>query len=618
MADVNIPGNGSDTTGNGTQGNPYKTVNKALNGNTVPAGTTTLYVDLAAPAQVQASPSNTTGIGFNNSALLRVRPYGAGQRAKILAYQRAFSACGSGSLDWEDVDLEAGPAPSGNYTALLFDGGGTFRMSRSKITRFFTSIRAGGGADGNVLVDQVVCDQPTNSGIVMDTKPGVQVSSNGIIRRCSVTIGAPTKNDPFVLHDGGIGVATGWLVEDNEVLAADTATCESGIDIQQQWRGTTVRRNKVTGARGGTGTLGATGWGYTEGDWICPGGKYGPPSVATRALLLSTYYVEGQTGTGTRKLIGGGHCVFVTADSNSAYNGIYQFTGSNPGVLGSWVGPMVPGDLEAVYNKVYENEFYNCTAGMQIRHPGSQFGANIIRGMYGSTQGAAHAFYIMGSAYGIKSHGLDIQMEDSAKAVTNSGDTMVRIQALNSLIPTRTRLTLKGSKLYRPTRWGATPFISIDSAADLSKVIADYNAYVKKADTDSSVIAQVAGVNKTFEQWKTDSGEDNSGSDVYPSKTNAGIDEDNRIVEGSSLIGLGGPVTGFDAEVVAHDIRGIDRNDPCEPGAYAYDNPTTSVVALAAPERPSALACGRPWVRPAGRRPAAPDSRKPPPGSRGR
>lgn len=546
--------------GDGSQLTPYNSGAQLPHTNGLFADDTTLNVKAGATLAV---PMNTGGAGFRppSGGTLIVRAYGGGARPRLTFTGRGFVADGVGSLlDVQDVELA--DAGASDLTAITSISGGGLTLARCKLSGWFVQIKAGTGA---VLIEDNELWHYAWNGVKIDAEAAYALCTNGIIRRNTITAATDdvAGQDPIVLHDGGIGLGTGWIVEDNEVHAGNPES-ESGVDFQQQFRGVIVRGNRV---------YGASQWGFAQGSLF----KGGVTRVMnTRSAMLAYYNREKYIGNavlpGDANVIHGGHCCWVTSDG--ANNGLYQLTGSDPRELAAWTGPMVAADLLSLKTLVYQNVLEGHAAGIQIQHPGTEIVANDVRGVtmvYGQT------LKLYDMAYGVKIW--DNEFETSGGAASTRA--LVRVDALESRIAATTRATIKNTKFRAASNKTGAVF-DIAASADLSYLVTNHNAYLRP--TLGSNFATIAGAAKTFAEFKAANGGSDANSQ-HITIAAALIDSTGRLLDGSPLIGAGTARSGLDGSIPAVDVEGNAVSSPSDIGGYRYLSSSEAVAVAPTPRR---------------------------------
>lgn len=542
MTDIFLDGNAAGG-GNGSQGSPYNSVTSVPNTSGVLANaSTTLYFrgGTTVPMDIGAGLRPPAG------GTLLVRPYDGGALPVIASVKKGFLSNGVGSLlDVRQVKLTQDAASATGIQAI---DGGSLTLQLVTMTGWYNAVKCG---TGTLLVEDNDISAFAWNGISCDAVYDAAIAVNAIFRRNLITARSTgaAGQDPFVLHDGGIGLGTGYLVEDN-VIQASNPQSESGmVDEQQQYRGVIVRGN--TG-------YGATQWGYAQGSLIKNTAHY---TFATKSAMLDFYSREGLVGkpllADNSNLINCGHIAIVTSDG--ANNGIYQLTGNDPTTSGAWAGPMTADDLLAVKSLIYENTVSGHGGGVQIQHPGTQFVSNAVLGITGA-YGAALKLYSMG--YGVKAWDNDFEL--ATGAATARG--IVRVDPLLAQIATRQRLVLRNTKVRADTTHTG-PFFDLGSANDAGQIDSDYCGYIRPAL--SNAFALVAGVSKTFAEFKALNGSSDAHSQNITTAA-ALIDADGRLLDGSPLIGAGVARSGLDPSIPATDVDGNALSSPPDIGAYRY------------------------------------------------
>lgn len=560
MTTYYVSGNGSDSNDGLSSGAPKATIAGIPNtGGVFTGGNTTIYFEAG------TTITNTSGSTWSVSsgATLTLRAYGGGTRPLIncSGSGSGFKTTGSGSLlDAQDIQLIKAATTA---TAIDAQGGGSLRASNVKVSGWGMGIR---GGSETILVEDCEVLQPLRSCIFVEALAANPSAVNGIIRRNTCAGATPSIGDPIVLHGGGYGLSTGWIIEDNSTifLNPDTET-ETGIDTQEQFRGTIVRRNYCSGSAS---------WGLTQGKLFYDNNS--TRAFNTLTQMLARFNRQGVAGTGP-ETIKAGDIAFVTADG--ANNGIYLLSGNNPSVIGGWTGPMTATEFSDLsHTLIYENVFESNPAGILIRHPGTEFVANRVI----SDLAYNEAIKLDDTAYDIKAWDNVFQSTNGGAANT---ENLLRVEALDSNIAQRLRLTIKNN-VFRQRLNHTGALISLGSSNDLGYITSDYNAFI--ADEGVSDAAwpnfATAGGNKTFSEWKTA----NSGSDahsLWQTPETALIDENSRPLDSSTFIDAGTARSGLDGSIPATDVEGNAVTVPPEIGAYRYVSESAQAAVVPTPRR---------------------------------
>lgn len=503
------------------------------------AGTSINAVSTASPFRTASGKS------------LTIQAYGGGAKPRLVVPSNGlgFRATGTGSIDFQDVALVSSGVVGNGVESRT---GGGCRLARVDIEGFFNSGKIG---TGTVLVEDSTFRVPGNNGLMIDAHRDSPVGNSGIIRRSQFYQANPTDNDMLVLHDGGYGLRTGWLIEDFSVIAGSGSSCESGMDLQQQFSGTIVRDGYISGALQ---------WGFVQGSLLKAGGTH---SFATKAAMLAKFIrEEGGPGAGT-EVINGGHCAFVTADGGN--NGIYQLTGSDPSLSASWTGPMSAADLAATPTLIYRLIVENCAAGMQVQHPGTQLSDSVFRditlGPWGSGGGTLLKFYEM--AWDCEVWNTVFSSRSGGSASTR---VAVRVDQLPSQVAQRTRARLKNCVIrQRANHTGS--FVQFESANDHGYLVSDYNAWLADEGVSDGAwpdFASTNGTNRTYSAFQTANSSDSHS--LWQTPTTANVDGDSRPQTGSNLIGAGVARSTLDGDIPATDLEGRTIASPPDIGAYSF------------------------------------------------
>lgn len=585
---------GSDSNDGLSSGAPKLTVNGCAGANGTFAAETTLYVAAgSAPVIGDTRATSSTGQDFRTpaGANLTIRAYGGGSRPQITMLGRGFKTQTTGNLDIQDVNILQDPTaqPSTLGNGLTSRTGGGMRVVNCDITGFFNAIQCG---TGTVMIDTVRVYSPGNNGFYVDIAADATLGSGGIIRSCEGYARNPTGNDMLTLHNGGIGVANDWLIEDCLMSATDGAAMESGCDIGEQYIGATIRRNRF---------IGPVQWGFVQGSLVRGGLNR---NFTTRSLMLAAYTRENigiNDDGGNPNFVGsitGGTVAFVTADG--ANNGIYQLTGNDPAELASWTGPMTADDLIATPSIYYQNQVIGSVGGLQLQHPGTQFVANTLTDVtLGDWLITTSGSYGGGSMIGATAMAYGCKLLDNVFAtssgkyrsvqtgnLTTSTRDMVSITALRSQITQRTRLTLKGNVIRQRAEHMGN-FVSFAATADHGYLDSDYNAWIADSgvgDATWPAFSDSAGTSRTFTAYKAINGGSDAHS-LWQTPETALIDSDCRPLDSSTLIGAGVARSGIDVGIPSQDVEQTPVSIPPDIGAYAYVSEAAQSAVRATPRR---------------------------------
>lgn len=558
---------GLDSNSGVDSANPKQTISGLATANTFP-DTMILYLKtgttISAGTSILSTPSN---------ASLTFRSYGGGARPTVTA--RGFVAAGTGSIDVQDVDFD--DAVAGEGVCLQAKTGGNMSVVNSDIHGFGTAIKCG---TGTVYVNNIWCDKPASNGFQLDCPYDKALATSVQVLNSRFTAASPTAQDLLVLHDGGIGLLTGAVVAGNRIEALGGAYVESGIDVQQQFKGALVYGNTV---------VGSSQWGLVMGS-LYKGGS-SSYTFNTKAQMLAAFSREGTTASGTgvgtgATIIHCGHCAWVTADGGN--NGLYQLTGNDPNVAGGWTGPIAVADMADSPNLIYGNRFIDCVAGVQVQHPGSQIVANVFLGTtlgnwYGpdvsNGSGNVISFYDMGydclvmdnvfaTASGKYTEiGAD---GDPTGTLLTSTKAAVQIKAIHARIAQRSRAVFTGN-VVRMRAEHEGPFVEFVDADDATYFDSDYNAFIADVGVSDGTWPEFcddAGTARTFSAFKTANSSDSHS--FFQTPETAVIDSECRPGDGSTLIAAGVARAGLDGAIPATDSEGNALSSPPDIGGYRY------------------------------------------------
>lgn len=564
---------GNDSTGDGSQGNPYLTIAKCADGSGSFVNDN-IVIYCAAGTTITANTPTSSPFSTQTNKSLTLRAYGSGARPILTFSNRGFRCLGTGTADYQDVDMYG--AATGNGVEARTGGG--CRLVNTDIHGFNVSVKCGTGA---VYIDGCYIDKPASNGILVDAAADQNIASSVQILNTRCLASSPTQQDLLVLHDGGIGVYSGAIINNVRVEALGGNSVESGIDIQQQFRGTTIKNSTI---------IGASQWAIVMGSLF----KGSTTEFTTKAAMVAYFNREGIIGAPIiynasgvpQNILNGGHCAWVTADGGN--NGLWQLTGNDPTVGASWSGPYTAADMAATPNLIYGNLIRGCVAGVQFQHPGTQFVANAVLDVTGgdwvggdsSGTGNPCSFYDMG---------YDCKVEDNIFATTDTkytpagggspvGSTRsaVYVRALNSHIAARTRATFTGN-VIRQRAEHTGPFVQFAATADHGYLVSDYNAWIADSGVSDGTWPEFcndAGTSRTFTSFKTTNGSSDAHS-LWQTPTTAVIDSDSRPSDGSTLIGAGVARSGLSGSIPATDSEGVAVSSPPDIGAFAYVSQAT-------------------------------------------
>lgn len=559
---------GNDANSGADFAHAKRSVQGCANADGTFAGDTTLIFE--AGTQIAADTNQTTRptspFRTPAGASLTLRAHGGGARPHITCANRGFQCLGSGSADYQDVDIYG--AATGNAVEAR-TGGGT-RLVNVAIHGFNVSVKCGTGA---IVMDGLLIDKPASNGVQVDAAADQAVAASIYANDVHCIAGSPTVQDLFVLHDGGYGVRAGALLQGIRIEALAGCYVESGIDIQQQFKGTTLRDFSI---------FGASQWGIVMGS-LYKGGS-GTYTFATKSQMLAAYNREG-IGSGATT-INAGHCAWVTSDGGN--NGLWQLTGSDPNVAGSWTGPMTADDIAANPNLIYQGIVQACVAGVQVQHPGTQIaGVSIVDitggnwvGADAAGSGQPLAFYDMGYGCAVEdcvvasSNSKYPEIGSDGKPTGNllsSVKPVLHVKAIHARIAQRQRVKLSGS-IVRQRLFHTGPVLELLAAADRGYIVSDYCAYTNDNGL-GGVFAADGGTDRTFAAWKTSNGNSDAHSQ-WDTAAVLKIDDACRLLSGSPLIGAGVARSGLDGSIPAVDAEGNTLSSPPDIGAYRYLSPS--------------------------------------------
>lgn len=227
--------NGNDTTGAGTEANPYKSIkNSTVGGAFNPAnarffirrGTTVLMAG-------EIHPNGSFYIG----------PYGEGDEAATLVSNNGgtyYLATGTGAAATDDIvfdsmtliDADTSSVVSGVYQNNA--GSGRVIVKDCIIQDFFNGIMTQRGTGHQILRNRITGSR--NCGVMVE-HASVAAPSNMLIANNYVASSEAT-NDGIVLH-AGTSDGYGNIIQDNVVISG----AEQCIDVMQMFPGTLVLRN---------------------------------------------------------------------------------------------------------------------------------------------------------------------------------------------------------------------------------------------------------------------------------------------------------------------------------------------------------------------------------------
>lgn len=576
---------GLDANNGLTSGAPKRTISGLASGGTF-ADTLTLYCKTGTTIS-----AGTGSISTPSNASLTFRSYGGGTRPVVTT--RGFVASGTGSIDVQDVDFRESVAGEGS--CFICYTGGNLSLVNSKMQGFAVTIRCG---TGTIYIRNIWIDKPAQNGFKLDCPYDQPIATSVQILDSWFTAGSPTQQDLLVLHDGGIGLLTGAVIDNCTLEVAGDAYVESGIDIQQQFKGTIVRNCTV---------IGASQWGLVMGSLF----KTSTTSFSTKAAMLARFNREGDYGSfagvgnpvlpNNANVIHCGHCARVTADGGN--NGFYQLTGNDPSVAGGWTGPMTASDFSVNPNLIYGNKFINCVAGVQIQHPGSQIVANtFIDTTLGNWSGAdvqsgagnIISFYDMGYECLVMdnvfstSSGKYIEIGTDGNptgSLLTSTRAAVNIKPLRSGVSQRSRAVFTGN-VVRQRAEHEGPFVEFVASADATYFDSDYNAFIADVGVSDGTwpeFCDQGNTSRTFSAYKTANSSDSHS--FFQTPTTAVINTDCRPGDGSTLIAAGVARAGLDVSIPATDSEGNAISSPPDIGAYRYLSEIVAATLTPTPRR---------------------------------
>lgn len=575
---------GSDTTGDGSSGNPYQTIAKCANGSGSFVNDDIL-IYCAAGTTITANTPTSSPFSTVSGRNLTLRAYGGGARPEITCSNRGFRCLGAGSMDFQDVNITGGSAG----TAAESLTGGGMSLVNTELRGFAVTVRCGSGV---IYANNMTIDKPSQNGLKVDANFDQPIATSIQILNSTFIAASPTQQDLLVLHDGGIGLLTGAIIDGCRLEALGTAYIESGIDIQQQFKGTIVRNNTV---------IGASQWGLVMGSlW-----KGSTTSFSTKAAMLAYFSREGQVGApvlpGNANVIHGGHCARVTADGGN--NGFYQLIGNNPSQAAAWDGPLSAGDFSANPNLIYCNKFIDNVAGVQVQHPGSQIVANVFLGTTLGNWSGADVASGAGNILSLYDMGYDALVMDNVFAssvgkyteIGNDGNptgnlltstrAAINIKALRSGIAQRSRAVFTGN-VVRLRAEHEGPFVEFVNAADKTYFDSDYNAFIADVGVSDGTWPEFCdddGTARTFSSYKTANSSDSHS--FFQTPTTAKIDADCRPEDSSTLIAAGVARAGLDVSIPATDSEGNAISSPPDIGGYRYLSEVVAATLVPTPRR---------------------------------
>ena len=228
--------NGNDSTGNGSEGAPYKTIKNATVGGVFNPTDVRFFIKRGTTVEIAGNAIHPQGPFY-------IGPYGDGEDwATLLCnnggtyYLATGTGCAAGDIIHFDsikiVDADLSSYVSGVYQNNL--GSGTIKVTDCYIQNFFNGIMTQRGTAHQILRNTIVGCR--NAGIMIE-HASVAAPSNMLIANNYVD-GTSASNDGIVLH-AGTSNGYGNIIRDNTVIAG----AEQAIDIMQMFPGTIVDRN---------------------------------------------------------------------------------------------------------------------------------------------------------------------------------------------------------------------------------------------------------------------------------------------------------------------------------------------------------------------------------------
>ena len=228
--------NGNDSTGNGSEGAPYKTIKNATVGGVFNPTDVRFFIKRGTTVEIAGNAIHPQGPFY-------IGPYGDGEDwATLLCnnggtyYLATGTGCAAGdivhfdSIKIIDDDLSS-------YVSAIYQnnsGSGTIKVTDCYIQNFFNGIMTQRGTAHQILRNTIVGCR--NAGIMIE-HASVAAPSNMLIANNYVD-GTSASNDGIVLH-AGTSNGYGNIIRDNTVIAG----AEQAIDIMQMFPGTIVDRN---------------------------------------------------------------------------------------------------------------------------------------------------------------------------------------------------------------------------------------------------------------------------------------------------------------------------------------------------------------------------------------
>lgn len=241
MADYYFDGtNGNDTTGNGSEGNPYRSIKASTIGGVINPVNARLFIKRGTSVSVAAE------IHPNGSFYLG--PYGTGELDATVVYNSGgsyFIATGTGAVStdiirFENITLQ--DANTSSNVAGVYQnnaGSGTLIVENCKIYDFYNGVMTQRG--NNHQIRNCTILRFRNVGVIFE-HTSVPAPSNSLIELNYIDArlldGTVALNDCIALHTGS-GNGTGNIVRKN-VLVAGVESC---VDVATQYLGTLIEDN---------------------------------------------------------------------------------------------------------------------------------------------------------------------------------------------------------------------------------------------------------------------------------------------------------------------------------------------------------------------------------------
>lgn len=240
MADIHISGNGNDSTGDGSVGAPYLTLNGATTGRNLLSSNVYKLERGTTVAAGTASRFNITSSGTST-----LEAYGTGARPIFTMSGSGTSHFGGGgtssTLSCTGIDFQFG-ARKINFSC---DQGQDLILNDCLVSGGSFSIRLS-GAPGNTSIFGCTVSDFTESGIYCEAKNDANLGSNGYIGYNTVDAASTSTGDGISLHSDEFLLttpATGWIVEWNDVDMHGLG--ENCLDVQENYTGVHLRYNTL-------------------------------------------------------------------------------------------------------------------------------------------------------------------------------------------------------------------------------------------------------------------------------------------------------------------------------------------------------------------------------------